>query len=90
MRLGYIIDAHFASLVLAQESHPLLGAINEVLLSHMELCKQLPDQLGLIPHFFSRKPLPGSHAEIGHHRLRMLTTITVSVGSVVGMAAPIN
>ena len=29
--LGYIIDAHFAVLVLAKESHPLLDAINEVL-----------------------------------------------------------
>ena len=69
MWLGFVIDSLFTVLVLAEESHALLDAINDIVLGHTELCKQFRDQLGLLPYFFARKQLPGSHAEIGPYTI---------------------
>lgn len=72
MWLGFVIDSLFTVLVLAEESHTLLDAINDIIIGHTELCKQFRDQLGLLPYFFARKQLPGSHAEIGPYTIEYI------------------
>lgn len=71
--LGHIIDAHFLALVLSEDCHETLGRLNEILLTHTDLCKQLRDHVGLLSHFLSRKPLPGSHAEIGPYTIEYIS-----------------
>lgn len=54
-------------------SHGLIAGINEDVLAHVDLCKQLRDHVGLISHFLARRPLPGSHAEIGPYTIERIT-----------------
>ena len=70
--LGHIIDSHFLALVLSDESHGTLTRLNDILLLHTDLCKQLRDHVGLLSHFLSKKPLPGSHAEVGPYTIEYI------------------
>jgi Nucleolar protein 11 C-terminal domain len=56
--LSLVLDAHFAELVLVQECHDLMRAIQECTRDQVALCERLEPLAGFLDVFLNNKPVP--------------------------------